>query len=108
MKNTGVDKMNLYMYWILLIMVFSPVINRNRVGYFTESICDSILAIALIIFFIFNLQNESLRIMLIILTTVYFLFDIYRCLTKEEYLNIGYAFLFLFYAILYKNLFLLK
>ena len=90
----------------LAIMVFSPYLKRNTQGYLAESICDSFLAIAIILFLNFNIRTEEFRIILLVLTTVYFIFDIYRCLERVEYLNENYALTFLFYAFLYARLLL--
>lgn len=90
----------------LAIMVFSPWLKRNTQGYLTESICDSFLAIAIILFLNFNMRSSEFRIILLVLTTVYFMFDIYRCLVRVEYLTENYALTFLFYAFLYTRLLL--
>lgn len=95
-----------YINFWLSIMIFSPFLKLKTQGYFTESICDSLSAIAIIIFLNFDIKSIEFRVILLVLTTVYFIFDIYRCLVRIEYLNLSYAATFLFYAFLYTRLLL--
>ena len=90
------------------MMVFSPLFTLREEGYLVESICDSSLGIALIIFFMMEAKVLDFRIVLIVLTFVYFLFDVYRCLETEKYLNLNYVATFIFFAFLFKRLLLEK